>query len=205
MPDMLNVKYLVYGTDQFAREKAFLGDKYAPVFRSPDGAEVVLENRSALPKGWLVPAVAVVADPGQTLAILRDPRFDPRQVALVETPPSIPLADPNLPGTGNTGDVSITRYEGNHVSATVSARSNALLVLGEKYFRGWKATVDGKAADIHPVNHILRGVYLTRGDHSVEFLFDPLPFKIGKWITLASFVFFALMLGREFRRRRSAQ
>ncbi len=203
MPDMLNVKYLVYGTDQLARDKASLGNKYFPVFKSPDGAEVVLENHTVLPKGWLVPATAVVTDPGQVLAILRDPRFDPRQVALVETPPPIPLADPNLPGTGNTGDVSITRYEGNHISAMVSTRRNALLVLGEKYFRGWKAAVDGKSSEIRPVNHILRGVYLTPGNHSVEFVFDPLPFKIGKWITLASFVFFALMLVREVWRRRN--
>jgi hypothetical protein len=47
------------------------------------------------------------------------------------------------------------------------------------------------------VNHILRGVYLTPGEHRVEFLFDPLPFRIGKWITLVSFAVYALFLGRE--------
>jgi hypothetical protein len=202
MPDMLNVKYLVCGTEQYAKDKALLGGKYSPVSNSPDGAEILLENRSVLPKGWLVPTAAVLTDPGQTLGIIRDPRFDPRQVALVETPPPIPLADPNASGTGNVGDVSITRYESNHVSVIARTGRNALLVLGEKYFRGWKATVDGKAAEIHPVNHILRGVYLAPGSHTVEFVFDPLPFKIGKWITLVSFAFFALMLGREVWRRR---
>jgi hypothetical protein len=202
MPDMLNVKYLVCGTEQYAKDKALLGGKYSPVSNSPDGAEILLENRLVLPKGWLVPTAAVLTDPGQTLGIIRDPRFDPRQVALVETPPPIPLADPNASGTGNVGDVSITRYESNHVSVIARTGRNALLVLGEKYFRGWKATVDGKAAEIHPVNHILRGVYLAPGSHTVEFVFDPLPFKIGKWITMASFAFFAAMLGREVWRRR---
>ncbi len=75
---------------------------------------------------------------------------------------------------------------------------NALLVLGEKYYKGWKATVDGKPTDIVLVNHILRGVYLPPGTHTVEFRFDPLPFKIGKYLTLASFALFAGMLIREW-------
>jgi hypothetical protein len=197
MPDMMNVKYLVYGTARYEQDKASLGNKYVPVFRSPDGTETVLENRSVLPKAWLVPAAAVVADPGQTLAILRDSRFDPRQVALVETPPPIPLGNLNAMQTGKIGDVSVTRYEGELIGINVHAPRNSLLVLGEKYYRGWKATIDGKPAEIYPVNHILRGVYLTPGVHEVEFVFDPLPFKIGKWLTLASFAFFAVMLGRE--------
>jgi uncharacterized membrane protein YfhO len=112
------------------------------------------------------------------------------------------LAPPNSPPTGSAGDVSVTRYESNRISVTTRAGRNALLVLGEKYFRGWRATVDGKPVEIHPVNHILRGVYLTPGEHRVEFNFDPLPFKVGKWITLASFAFVALFLGREWWIRR---
>jgi hypothetical protein len=36
----------------------------------------------------------------------------------------------------------------------------------------------------------------------VEFEFDSLPFRIGKWLTLASFAFFVMMLGREVWIRR---
>jgi hypothetical protein len=61
--------------------------------------------------------------------------------------------------------------------------------------------VDGRATEIVPVNHILRGVYLTPGKHTVEFRFDPLPFKVGKYLTLASFALFGLMLIREWRRK----
>ena len=40
----------------------------------------------------------------------------------------------------------------------------------------------------------------------MEFVFDPMPFKIGKYLTLASFAIFAAALVREFlmRRRRVA-
>jgi uncharacterized membrane protein YfhO len=91
----------------------------------------------------------------------------------------------------------VATYE--NVTVTVQARAltNALLVLGDKYFTGWRATVDGKQATIVPVNLVLRGVYVTPGDHTVEFVFDPLPFKIGKWLTLSSFLIFMLCLGWE--------
>ncbi|HJV33565.1 YfhO family protein, partial [Geomonas sp.] len=80
--------------------------------------------------------------------------------------------------------------------------ANAMLVLGEKYYQGWRATVDGKSSEIYPVDYVLRGVYLTPGKHSVSFLFDPTPFKVGKYLTLGSFAVFAFALLRELLLRR---
>jgi len=63
--------------------------------------------------------------------------------------------------------------------------------------------VDGKKTEIVPVNHILRGVYLPPGNHRVEFIFDPLPFKIGKYLTLTSLAFIAVLMVREWLLRRN--
>jgi hypothetical protein len=202
MPDMMNVKYLIYSAEQYAQERGQLGARYQPVFQSPDGGEVVLENRNVLPKAWLVPSVAVVKDPVRRLAILQNPAFNPRAVAIVESAPPIAMAAPEQIQPLFPASAAVSLYEGERIAITASAPANALLMLGEKYYTGWKASVDGKNAEIVPVNHILRGVYLTPGTHKVEFLFDPLPFKIGKYLTLASFALFAGMLVREWRVRR---
>ncbi|MHB8056770.1 MAG: hypothetical protein ACYDHC_02620 [Desulfuromonadaceae bacterium] len=204
MPDMMNVRYLVYNADQYAQEKTQLDAKFQPVYQSPDSTQVVLENRTVLPKAWLVPSAAVVADPAQRLAILQSPQFNPATIAMVEAQPPFPLADPNGPLSPLPAqNVSIPVYEGERISVDAATEVNALLVLGEKYYKGWEATINGKRAEIVPVNHILRGVYLTPGTHRVEFVFDPLPFKIGKYLTLTSFTLFAGMLIREwFLRRR---
>jgi hypothetical protein len=201
MPDMMNVKYLVYGRAQYEQDKAQMGDRFVPVFPSPDGKEVVLENRQVLPKGWLVPAVAVLEDARQIPVILGNPAFNPRQVGLVESPPPIPMAPVDGPAV-NPGTATVATYENVKVTVQVRVLTNALLILGDKYFTGWRATVDGKQAAIVPVNLVLRGVYVTPGDHTVEFLFDPLPFKIGKWLTLASFLGYVVFLGWEMMRRR---
>ena len=202
MPDMVNLKYLVYDTDRYEQDKTHLGEKYVPVFRSPDGRETVLENRNVLPKGWLVPAAGVLGDKNGVMDMLRNPGFDPRRVAVVETQPPIPLDDPDAPPSTGVGFVTVTRYRGGDIVIEADASRNALLVLGEKYFRGWRASVDGRKAEIHPVNHVLSGVYLEKGRHVVEFAYDPLPFKVGKWLTLISFGLFAAMLMREIRTRR---
>lgn len=202
MTDMLNVKYLVYGADQYTQEKAQLSDKYRPVFRSSDGQQVLLENMAVLPKAWLVPAAMVIENRMQDLQILQNPSFNPAHAALVESPPPIPLAAVDQQPFTPPGNVSVTRYEGERIELTASPKVNSLLVLGEKYYQGWKAAVDGKPVDIYPVNHVLRGVYLTPGKHTVEFVFDPLPFKIGKYLTFASFALFVGMLIRELLLRR---
>lgn len=202
MPDIMNIKYLVIGADMYEKEKSQFGTKYLPVFLSPDGAEVVLENRAVLPKAWLVPAVAQINDLQQTFAILQNPAYDPRKVAIVESPPPFPMTNPESAVPISPQNVSVATYEGERIVVDAQPSQYALLVLGEKYYKGWKAKVDGKPAEIQPVDHILRGLYLVPGIHKVEFVFDPLPYKIGKWLTLSSFAFFVLMLGREWRFRR---
>ena len=201
MPDIMNLKYLVMSADDFEQQRHLLTKKYIPVFTSKNGT-VVLENRTVLPKAWLAPEVAVVANPEERLAILSSsPRFDPAAVALVESPP--PLAMSTAGKAKQAGSVAVLQYEPNKILLRATTEQNSLLVLGEKYYPWWFASIDGKNAEIYPVNHILRGVYLPPGKHEVEFVFDPLPFKIGKWLTLASFAFFTVLLGRELRVRRN--
>ncbi len=202
MPDMLNVRYLVVPGDTYRQEQQQFAGRYTPVFTAPDNSEVVLENRNVLPKAWLVSSAFVVGSRMQTLQILPNPAFNPGQAALVESPPPIPLAAVDQAVPVAPGTVTVNRYEGERIDLTATVAVNSLLVLGEKYYQGWKAQVDGKDVDIHPVNNILRGVYLAPGTHQVEFRFDPLPFKIGKGLTLGSFALFFIMLVREWLLRK---
>lgn len=200
--DMLNVTYLIMANQEYQEQKSRMSGKYAPVFTTPDGSSVVLENRAVLPKAWIVPSAALVTDTSQRLTILQGPGFSPLSVALVESQPPLAMATPGNAVPPLPQSVTVPLYEGERIVVKAATTRNALLVLGEKYYKGWKAEIDGKPAEVVPVNHILRGVYLTPGNHTVEFRFDPLPFKIGKYLTLASFVLFAGMLIREWLLRR---
>jgi hypothetical protein len=194
MPDLLNVKYLIYGNDKYAEEKAELGTKYQPVFQLADSSKVVLENKTVLPKAWLVPSVMQARDLQNTFAILQNPAFDPRKTAVVESPAPYPMEGESTAKPFPAQNVTVARYEAEDILIGAKATQNALLVLGEKYYEGWKVKVDGKPGEIYPVNHILRGVYLKSGDHKVEFMYDPFPYKVGKLLTLMSCVFYAIMI-----------
>lgn len=202
VPDMLNVRYLVMPAEQYQQEKGVLGAHYALVYTTSDGKQLLLENRMVLPKAWLVPSVVVEPDGDKLRSILNNPQFIPGQFGLVESPPPIPVAayDGSLRQT--PGSAQVIRYEADNVVVETRVTAPALLVIGDKYFKGWHSYVDGTAAENVPVNHVLRGVYLTPGSHKVEFRFDPLPFKIGKYLTLGSFAVFAGMLLREWLYRR---
>jgi hypothetical protein len=201
MLDIMNVKYVIYDTPQYQQERALMGDRFVPVFTSPDGAETVVENRRVMPKGWLVPSVVQVQGARQALSIIQNPGFTPQNLALVEK--SAPIAlDPSSASMQSAGEVSLQQYEGELIRFKANASRNALLVTGEKYADGWKATVDGRPAEIQRVDYVLRGVYLTPGTHEVSFVFDPMSFKIGKWLTLSSFAIFGVMLVWEWRRKK---
>lgn len=181
--DLMNVRWLVYDEKLFERDRSYFGDRYVPVFSG--GGEVVLENRQVLPKAWLVRDVELVPDAAQRLKRLQDPAFKPFHTALVETLPVLPLVS-----NGVAGNVALQTYQAERIVVTAETAANSLLVLGEKFQSGWKAFLDGAPATIVPVDHILRGVYLPPGTHTVEFRFDPTPFTFGKWLTFSSFVVF---------------
>jgi hypothetical protein len=202
MPDIMNMKYLLMTSSDFEAQKQELAQKYYPVFTSTNGS-VVLENKTVLPKAWLVPSAAVITAPEQRLAIMANsPEFKADRIALVESAPSLQLLPYPYNSSVRIGKADVVAYEPNRIIVEAQTNQNNLLIIGEKYYRWWYATVNGNKTEIVPVNHILRGVYLPPGKHTVEFVFDPLPFKIGKYLTLASFALFAVMLWREWRVKR---
>ena len=125
LPDMLNVKYLIVGAQQYENEKEQLGAKYAPVFRSPEGDQLVLENKAVLPKAWLVPSVLVMTDLNQRLSVLGSRMFNPRYVALVEDLPPLQLADPNASPALSPGEVRVVSYKSESIDLNAHAASNA--------------------------------------------------------------------------------
>lgn len=202
VPDMLNVLYLVMPAEQYQQEKEGLGERYAPVYQTRDGKNLLLENRAVLPKAWLVPSVAVELNGEKLRSLLNNPEFKPSQFGLVQSPPPIPISGYDGSSRPAPGSARVTRYESDNVVVETSVTAPALLVIGDKFYKGWQSYVNGSAVENVPVNHVLRGVYLSPGNHKVEFVFDPLPFKIGKYLTLGSFAVFAAMLVREWLLRR---
>jgi len=130
---------------------------------------LILANRRALPRAWLVTAAEAV-DGEEALRRIRGESarpFDPRRTALLEVAPA---ELPALAG-GELGEGSgarVTTYEPNRLVIETKADEPTVLVVSENTYPGWEATVDGKAARIETANYLLRAVALPPGAHRVE-------------------------------------
>ena len=75
------------------------------------------------------------------------------------------------------------------------------------YQNGWKATIDGKEAEILNVNYVLRGLQIPAGKHTIEFKFEPEVIKTGSTIALMSSIGMFLLIGAGvyFERKKKIQ
>ena len=60
-------------------------------------------------------------------------------------------------------------YQSNAVEISVNAPADGYLVLTDTFYPGWKATVDGFAAEILPAFGAFRSVRVSKGSHTVRF------------------------------------
>ena len=91
--------------------------------------------------------------------------------------------------------IKVIKYEPNHIVYKSENPKDGFAVFSEIYYpHGWKATIDGKDAEIIRVNYMLRGIEIPAGNHTIVFKFDPDVVKTGSRITLASSIVFGILL-----------
>ena len=171
--DLLAVRYVLIPADR-AEEWVRAHGAASRFRRSGSLAETdVLENLAAFPRAWLVPEVLRM-EPPEILDAIRSSRlpdgrpFDPRRQALVEEGSSVASA-PRTDGA----HVEVRRVGSNSLEIEAATPATAFLVLSDVAYPGWTARVDGRPAEILTTNYVLRGLWLTPGQHEVRLEFRP--------------------------------
>jgi hypothetical protein len=95
---------------------------------------------------------------------------------------------PIRPSSHLTTQAIIERYENNVVTIQTAASEDGILVLADSYYPGWKAFVDGKETKIFKANHFFRAVVSPKGNHRIEFRYEPWSFRLGIIISTFSLV-----------------
>ena len=85
---------------------------------------------------------------------------------------------------GSDSTAAVKQYDADYVNIGVSAGNSKLLILGDLYYPGWKAYIDGGEVKIYPVNYVMRGVFIPKGRHTVEFIYRPKSFLTRVTISL---------------------
>lgn len=155
----------VYGNDwaEVSQDKLFVYERLAPLSRA-----------------YVVYAAEQVTDDAETVARLLDENFPLRHKALTADPLPLP------PSTETVATPAvITAYTPTKVVIQADSTADGLLILGDQFYPGWRAAVDGQPASIHRVNHIFRGVLLPAGTHEVTFTFQPQSLRLGLWLSFS--------------------
>lgn len=185
--DAANIRYVIAG-------QPIAASGFREVHR---GSAWVYENERALPRAYVV-GRAVVVRPGEALRWLESGRWNPRAWATVEGDHTR-----SLPGGGG-GDARLVVYEPDRVVVAVRATGPGLLVLADNWYPGWRAWLDGEQVPVVRTNHTFRGVYVTAGEHVVEFRFRPTALALGAAGSAVAglvWVAFAMAAWRRGRRR----
>ena len=156
------------------------------------GDYALIEFTGALPRARLYSNWQVSTNDDATLKTLVSTNFDPWQTVLVSTPlPGVPAAnaanqnsstvdfkryvpdDPVFKGKENgLWKQSGYCYAPKDIMFDAKTTTPSVLLLNDRFDSHWRVLVDGKPAELLRCNFIMRGVYLTPGQHTVEFKFS---------------------------------
>lgn len=135
------------------------------------GPFALLEFTGALPRAKLYAQWQVSTNDESTLQQLGSREFDPEQLVLVSG--DVPAPPTSGPAPQNPGTVKFVSYAPKHLQLRSQAETPALLLLNDKFDPDWKVRVDGQPAKLLRANYLMRGVYLPKGEHTIEMRFSP--------------------------------
>jgi hypothetical protein len=126
----------------------------------------VYENPRALPRvllatGWRRADFGALIEQGGW------PDVDPRRTVLLEKPPA------GFAGGAGAGSARIVRYRNTEIEIETDSPQGGILVLNDVWHPWWRASVDGKPAEILKANVLFRAVVVPPGRHAVRFSFHP--------------------------------
>jgi hypothetical protein len=146
-----------------------------------EGADArIYANPRALPRAFLVDSQQSVAGADAALAAVSSPDFRAREAAVTEEAID-GLETATGAASGSAGSARVVEEERERLVVDTDADRAALLVVTDPWYPGWKATVDGKEAEIHRVDYLLRGVRVPAGAHRVELTYEPASWRLA-WI-----------------------
>ena len=88
----------------------------------------------------------------------------------------------------------VSSYDSTSLSGHIDVKEDGLLFLTVPYAEGWTAEVDGRTAEIIPVQDALMGIRMDKGSHDVTLRYTPAGFRIGLMISAVSVFLIALLI-----------
>jgi hypothetical protein len=168
---VLNVKYLINLSHNWAS-----GTSKASMLMLPD--------EYIMPRAYVVHNAAFIFNERQAVKLLADPTHDCRRTVVLNG------SDVTVPksGTGKKAESIVTsiHYEANSITMDLSAKSDGLLVLTERFSAGWRAFVDSQEVSIRRANVVQMAIPVSEGMHEVVLLYSQPGLYAGACVSLTT-------------------
>ena len=192
---VMNTKYII-------SDKEFNDTMFTTVFK---GSKFVMLNKNFYPHAFFVNSYQT-AQPIDILNSIKDGKFDPKQMALLEKDPGV-----KVDAADSTAKVMITNFSIHSITLDAEASGNNLLYLSEVYYpAGWKAFIDGAETEIYKTNYLFRSIIVPKGKHKIEFKYENNSYVTGKNISMGAnlvlIIIFGIALGGFYvKKKKSAE
>lgn len=180
LTNMLNLKYILLSAHvRIERPTIKL------VFR--DSQYALFYNTQAMPRAFIVHGDKTLQGRDAIFKELSSSEFNPLTYVILEEPSRLTMntSGENLQKEANP---TILEYSPNSVTVKATLVEDGYLVLVDTFYPGWNAYIDGKKNRVLKTNYILRSVFVEKGDHIIQFIYEPKSFTIGMIITLITIV-----------------
>ena len=154
---------------------------------------------------WLVDEVILVDNPDEEILALND--FDPAREMIVDKnffSSEVRAGEPH-----EEDFIHLVSYAPNRLVYEFSCREDRWAVFSEVYYPwGWQALINKQPVEHFRTNFVLRGMLLPKGEHKLEFRFQPDSYHIGGWVSriasgiLLSLTALVLILGFLHEKRK---
>lgn len=165
--------------------------------------DFVAANPDANGNAWFVSVVKKVNSPDEEMKALTN--LNSKEVAVVNQKefqvPTVAFAK------DSSASITLESYKPNALKYKSVNANDGLAVFSEMYYAdGWNAYIDNKLVDHLRVDYTLRGLMVPKGNHIIEFKFEPQVVKTGSTITLISSIVILLLIvaGIYFERKKIA-
>ena len=175
--DILGVEYVL--SPQPLEGDFVEGERPVQLIASTDSVWIYRRSR-VMPIARMAYQTEIIDEAWRARARVHEPGFEPATTVILDAPPPCQIeATPDTPGTAEI----IDRRPGYWLIDT-NSEAAGLLVLSETAYPGWRVTIDDKPAEILTAYTTIRAVCVPAGKHQIEWIFDPITYKIGLAITL---------------------
>ena len=159
------------------------------------------QNEEAAGNAWFVENLTTLGNENEVLLALDSLNFKKKAVS------SKTFNYPENYVVDSMATINLIEYQPNYLKYNSNNTNDGFAVFSEIYYsNGWKALIDGEEQPIERVNYVLRGLYVPKGNHTIEFKFEPEVVEIGSKIMLAgAFVFVLVFAGGLYLKFKESQ